>query len=415
MNKKNKLVLVESEMKNPKGHFLNNLIESTFFFKKKFTIHWLLNKYFDNEGTYLPKIKIHKKIYSNIFKRKSNKLSYFIEEIILFFLNIFHIFYFSFFFFKQKKLLLYFNALKSNFYLLPRYFKSFYQVYRNLKLTKNDHIFFQTARRKDMSLINFLIKIDKNHPKFHIRVMLPPKEKFKGFFYFLKTIDQELRNKRAFIYLWSDFNYKTFLSKSLSKKGIYKSNIPWSFFNRKLKTKNHTIGYLGDARKARGFHLLPQIIEKLSKKNKSLKFLIQFSKIDNNLITIKNDLYKKSIKNKNIKIIEKYVDYKEFINILKDIDIMPILHNSREINRVTSGTMYSCIPYQIPMVVPVGTTFMKKILKHKSYEIAYNLNDFTNKISKISKNYSYYLNNVKINSKILRKILDDDPLKKNIS
>ena len=35
MNKKNKLVLVESEMKNPKGHFLNNLIESTFFFKKK--------------------------------------------------------------------------------------------------------------------------------------------------------------------------------------------------------------------------------------------------------------------------------------------------------------------------------------------------------------------------------------------
>ena len=43
-------------------------------------------------------------------------------------------------------------------------------------------IFFQTARRKDIALVNFLIKIDENHPKFHIRVMLPPKIKFKGFF-----------------------------------------------------------------------------------------------------------------------------------------------------------------------------------------------------------------------------------------
>ena len=34
MKKKNKLILVESEMKSPKGHFLNNLIETTNNFKK---------------------------------------------------------------------------------------------------------------------------------------------------------------------------------------------------------------------------------------------------------------------------------------------------------------------------------------------------------------------------------------------
>ena len=58
-HKKNKLVLVESEMRNPKGHFLNNLIETTVNFKEKLKIYWVVNKDFKDEGTYLPKkIKI---------------------------------------------------------------------------------------------------------------------------------------------------------------------------------------------------------------------------------------------------------------------------------------------------------------------------------------------------------------------
>ncbi len=414
MNKKRKLILVESEMKNPKGHFLNNLIETTFSFNKKFDVQWILNKKFDSKGTFLPRVKIFKNVHSNIFKRKENKLFYFLEELFLFFINIFQLIYFSFFFLQKRKFPQYFKALKSNYFLLPRYFKTFYQIYAKLKLTPADHIFFQTARRKDISLINFLIKMDENHPKFHIRVMLPPKERFKGFFYYLRSIDEELKNKRAFIYLWSDFTFKTFLQKSLSKKGIFKSNIPWSFYSRKLKKKNHTIGYLGDARKARGFHLLPQIIDELFKKDKSFNFLIQFSKITEDLHNIRDELYIRSKKNKKIRIIEKYVDYKQFTNYLKEIDIMPILHESEEINKITSGTMYTCIPYEIPMIVPKGTTFMKKVLNHKSYEKAHNVKDFTNKILKISKKYRFYLINIKKNSKILKKILDNDALKKNI-
>jgi len=52
----NKLILVESEMKGPKGHFLDNLIETTKTFEKKLNISWLLNEQFDNEGTYIPVI-----------------------------------------------------------------------------------------------------------------------------------------------------------------------------------------------------------------------------------------------------------------------------------------------------------------------------------------------------------------------
>lgn len=55
MKKKNKLILVESEMLGPKGHFLDNLIETTNSFKSRNQILWILNKKFSHNGTYLPK------------------------------------------------------------------------------------------------------------------------------------------------------------------------------------------------------------------------------------------------------------------------------------------------------------------------------------------------------------------------
>ena len=111
---------------------------------------------------------------------------------------------------------------------------------------------------------------------------------------------------------------------------------------------------------------------------------------------------------------QKYCDYKEFRNILKKIDIMPIIHKSKEINKITSGTMYSCISNQIPIVVPKGTNFLNEILKNKSYEIAKDTRDIPNKIIVILENYHYYLKNVKLNSDLLRIHLKKDPLRENI-
>ena len=48
-------------------------------------------------------------------------------------------------------------------------------------------------------------------------------------------------------------------------------------------------------------------------------------------------------------------------------------------------------------------------------EYAKDQRDFSQKIFKISKNYNYYLKNMKLNSKILKKILQNDPLRKNIN
>ena len=244
--------------------------------------------------------------------------------------------------------------------------------------------------------------------------MMPPTYRFKGFYYYLKKIDKELVKKKIFIYVWSDHNKKLLIKNTLSKTGIEQSNIPWSF-QKKNKLKNHTIGYIGDARKSRGFEFLIPLIKKLEKKRSNFNYIIQFSKIDDDMIKTREELYKMSKKIKKLQIIEKYCDYKKFREILSKIDIMPIMHDTKTINEVTSGTMYSCLINEIPVVIPNGVTFMTKLLKFKSFEFAKNVEDCSKKIIKISKNYKFYLNQAKKNSSNLRQQLKSDPLIKNIN
>jgi hypothetical protein len=56
--------------------------------------------------------------------------------------------------------------------------------------------------------------------------------------------------------------------------------------------------------------------------------------------------------NTRIKIINKYCDYKEYRDILKKIDIMPILHDLKHLTIGNSSVIYSCITHEIPVVIP---------------------------------------------------------------
>ena len=80
-----KLLLLETEMRGPGGHYLDNLIESFFFFKDNFKIYALLNKKFDPEGTFIPeKLNIYKILKKNNFEKKENKILHYLFEIISF-------------------------------------------------------------------------------------------------------------------------------------------------------------------------------------------------------------------------------------------------------------------------------------------------------------------------------------------
>ena len=416
---KNKLLLLETEMLGPGGHYLDNVIESYYYFRNNLQIQCLLNKKFNPQETFIPsELQLIKILNSNIFKKEKNKFLYLLFEIFSLLKRfIFTILLIPFFLF-HKNFKNYLNAIISNKFIIPKYFTEVFFFLKKNKYSKNDHIFFQTTRNKHIALANFIARIDDNLPNIHLRILYTPssKKKFTGFYYYLNQIKPYLSNKKISLYSLTDKNIKIFNEKINSKIGIFKTNIPWVFFNREKKDNSITVGYMGDARESRGFNLLPDLIKKLIDKNESLNFLIQFSKTSSNSTSITSEnLFKIAENNPKIKILKTYLDYADFRNTLQKIDIMPILHNNEEINNGNPSTIYSSITHEIPMVLPQNFNYMKEVMVNKSFEIADNLDGVVTQTLKIANDYNSYLNAAKINSKLLFEIFENDPLKKNIN
>ena len=416
---KNKLLLLETEMIGPGGHYLDNVIESYYYFRNNLQIQCLLNKKFNPQGTFIPsELQLIKILNSNIFKKEKNKFLYLSFEIFSLLKRfIFTILLIPFFLF-HKNFKNYLNAIISNKFIIPKYFTEVFFFLKKNKYSKNDHIFFQTTRNKHIALANFIARIDDNLPKIHLRILYTPssKKKFTGFYYYLNQIKPYLSNKKISLYSLTDKNIKIFNEKINSKIGIFKTNIPWVFYNREKKDDSITVGYMGDARESRGFNLLPDLINKLIDRNENLNFLIQFSKTSSNSTSITSEnLFKMAENNPKIKILKTYLDYADFRNTLQKIDIMPILHNNEEINNGNPSTIYSSITHEIPMVLPQNLNYMKEVMVNKSFEIADNLDGVVTQTLKIANDYNRYLNAAKINSKLLFKIFENDPLKKNIN
>ena len=416
---KNKLLLLETEMIGPGGHYLDNVIESYYYFRNNLQIQCLLNKKFNPQGTFIPsELQLIKILNSNIFKKEKNKFLYLSFEIFSLLKRfIFTILLIPFFLFR-KNFKNYLNAIISNKFIIPKYFTEVFFFLKKNKYSKNDHIFFQTTRNKHIALANFIARIDDNLPNIHLRILYTPssKKKFTGFYYYLNQIKPYLSNKKISLYSLTDKNIKIFNEKINSKIGIFKTNIPWVFYNREKKDDSITVGYMGDARESRGFNLLPDLINKLIDRNENLNFLIQFSKTSSNSTSITSEnLFKMAENNPKIKILKTYLDYADFRNTLQKIDIMPILHNNEEINNGNPSTIYSSITHEIPMVLPQNLNYMKDVMVNKSFEIADNLDGVVTQTLKIANDYNRYLNAAKINSKLLFEIFENDPLKKNIN
>lgn len=412
---KKKLVLLESEMQAPNGHFLDYLIESTIYFQDKFNIIWFLNKNCDLKESYIPKnVEINKIIISNYYRRNKNKLFYFFEEIFFFLKNFYDIFYFTVHFIKKKNFINFFKTLFSNYFIIPRYFKSFYFGVLNSNLNENDHILVQSCRRKDISCIYFFSNIEKIFPKIHLRVFYPPKKRFKSFYFYLSKIENFMKEKKIFLY--TEHGYKEELFKNeINNKYLVNTVTPiFSFFERFHTNFTLTIGFVGQARKDKGFHLLPELILKLEKKKINLNYLIQFTSTNKDTEIYKNQLLSIAKDNSRVKIINKYLDFKEYRNILSQIDIMPMLYDIKHLTMGNSGVIYSCITHEVSLVIPNDCSHLKKFLIFKSYEEARNLDEYVEKIIFMKNNFILYLSEAKKLSLDLKNTIKNSSLVRNI-
>ena len=405
---KRRIFLFEGELKTAKGHHLRNLIVNSNTYKNYGEIFWILNDKFNKENYYIPDhIKILKKI--NTAKRKINHKNL-INVILIIFKNFFTSFTFLLFS-KDYKLIL------KNFFHFPKYFGGFTKIIKELKPDNEDILIFQTARIDDFELAYFLKDL-KRCPEIHLRIIrLHKKKKLKKFYSIIEKMKREnkLFNK-VFIYTETDFYREKIIKDIGINFELFYNNIPTYKRDRKFDT-TFNIGFLGESRADKGFDQIPNILNHfILKDNLKICFYIQIHKVPPSLSNIKNEIYNLASKFKNIQIIEGYIDFDEYSDLLKRIDILPLLHTEEQIKQNASQMVFESIANEIPMVINLKSRYVKNFFKYNSFIEAENYHDFPRKIEILIENYDYYLYQAKLqsayhlekiyNDKINRKILN---------
>jgi len=401
---KKRIFFIETLLTHGVGHHLDNLIESTHFFRDnfKFDINWLLNENFEKKNLYIPQ---NVKIY-DLFSSKKN------SDLKLLFRNFIFFFKYLFIFTKQRKIFYFFNAIIKNYFTIPFFFNlKAYNFFLSQNFTNDDVIIIQSCRPKEVELINFLSFFFNERPKIILRILYPPKKKgLKNFYYFV----DELKKK--------DFNVKIFTEVETIKKYIMErsdydiKNFTQIYdFYKRYNNSIFTIGFLGESRVDKGFNKLPDLIRLVLKKIQNINIIIQFSeKIYPETEKYKKEIIELSKFNRGIKIVYGYLDYYEYRKLLKKINIMPILYDADKLNFVGSGLFYSCITHEIPIIIPKSASLIKNDLRYKSFLEANTIEEYADSIYKISKSYEFYLNECKKLSNYYKDKIYSDPLIKEV-
>lgn len=389
MNKK-KIIFFEPEMTGGKGHHLDNLIESSIYFEKNHEIIWFVNNRFISSNLWLPNFVKNFRIIDS-YKSKS-----FLRKIMKILIEILNFFILAVLFFKKKKLKKYFLSFFENYFSTPEYFFNFYKYYKKLKINPNDIIIIQSCRPKDVELINFLLSIEEIIPKIVIRILYPPKrKKKKNFYYFIERMlkNPSMKDK---LYLFTEVDSVKNIITNNSDLKVKNFTQIYCFHERK-NPSSINVGFLGESRENKGFNKIPDLIEILKKINKNIAFTIQFSKETYpNTKNAKNRILELAKQYSDIDIFEGYLDFQFYRNLLRKINIMPILYDSDQVNHVGSGLFFSCITHEIPMIIPREASQLKSYLISNSYRDASTIKEYADEIVYIYNNYEKILKEMKI-------------------
>lgn len=413
MDKEKKIILFEGELKGGKGHHYDHLVENSLYYQTKGKIFWVVNKKFKKDDLYIPKfVNIFNIIDSANRKITINNIFWLPEILFSSIKNFFISNYIIFFKFKFSKLLILY--ILKNLFTFPKYFSSFYKLLKHLDLNEDDKIIFQTSRIDEVEL-GFLLILLNFKAKIHLRIIqLHRKKKLKKFFYLLKSLnDNKKLYQDIFFYTETEFQKEQIKKISNLDVDLFYNNL--SFSEKKADKDKFTIGILGESRFDKGFYKIPDLITNLNERiYDKVKFVIQINNCPKNLLEIEEKIIELSKKYANITVIKNYINFYEYRDLLKNIDIIPLLHELDQLKNCGSGIVFSSMVNEIPMVIPKGAIFVKKFYKHISYVEAENINEYSEGIIKIINNYSRFLEISKKQSAEYKKKMYQDHLNNRI-
>ena len=403
-----KIILVECELKGGKGHHYDHLVENSFHYKNSGEIFWVLNKDFKKDNLYIPEhVKVHNVIDSGDRKLLIQNPKNILKILYLSFKN----FIFSYFFLisnlKLNKSFL--KYIIKNYFTFPKYFSSFCKIFRKLDLKKDDKIIFQTSRINEIELAHILLLLNLG-VEIHLRIIqLHRKKKLSKVNKLFKNF---LENDDLFrkVYVYTETDYQKDEIKKLTNIDIELFYNNLTFSEKDLNKTKYTIGILGESRFDKGFYKIPELIKNLNSKilNK-INFIIQINNCPDSLSYVKSEINELSSQYNNIKIINGYINFFEYRELLKKIDIIPLLHELDQLKYCGSGIVFSSMVNEIPMIIPKGAIYVKKFFAYQSFIEAESINDYSSSIIEIVDNYKKFLEETKKQSSFYKKKLFNDP------
>ena len=295
--------------------------------------------------------------------------------------------------------------------------KKLIKIFHEHKLNKIDKIIIPSARKLEISVITDLYEKNLFPPNITpvIRILDVvfienlPKATLSKFF--------SLVNKGE-IHLYAETKELTKKIKNDIKikclgELILPVSVPYNVEVNVKKVKNNHIcvGCLGNPRPSKGTFLIPKIIKSLrqyfqkNQINLKVTFVIQLSK-DKTKRTIFFKIYEYLSRHISSYVKVKYVygvdDNKEFIKLMKSIDIFLLPYSNIKYKYNGSGFITDAIFLEKPIINSKGMS-MKDLTSFKNSESASNIEDYSKAIIKIAKNYEYYVKNSRLAKEYLKK------------
>ena len=413
MDTQKKIILFEGELSGGKGHHYDFLVENSLYYKEKGEIFWIVNKKFNKEKLFIPDfVKI-----CNIIDTAKRKVNFdnllFIGTIL--FLSIKN-FFLSYYYLITKFQFnnCFFAYFLKSFFTFPKYFSSFCKIFEQVNLNENDIIIFQTSRINEIELAYLLI-ILKIKVKLHLRIIqLHRKKKLKKCFEIIKNLNKKNKlSKNIFFYTETDFQKQQIKKNTNIDVELFSNNL--TFSKKEIPVEKFTIGIIGESRFDKGFYKIPELIRKLNKMAiDKLQFIIQINNYPLDLLGTRNEIYALSKEFKNIEIVNGYINFFEYRNLLKRINIMPLLHDLDQLKYCGSGIVFASIVNEIPIVIPQNALYVKKFFEFESFLEANDLIDYSKKIVHIIDNFNHFLELAKKQSLSYKNKLNFDPLNNRI-
>lgn len=281
------------------------------------------------------------------------------------------------------------------------------QALNKIKISPEDHIFIHTLGIEQLEeLLYYLESCDYSFlPNYHIMLRRDIKDPLvtetkaiglkgclNGFY------DSKLWDNKVQFYT----DTKELVERHNRLSPVKFTEIPVPFRQEKLKPskqfreKNQPIHivYLGDARREKGYHLLPDVIAELWKdyiSTKKVKFTIQsnLNIVGGETGILASRLELEKYPDEQVKLIKEAMDAEDYYQLLADADLMIIPYDVDSYRYRTSGVFTESLAAGKPVIIPANSWLATQVDETRS-SIYDNYKDIGKSIIKVIENLENY-------------------------